>query len=75
MTSAFRLGDLCVDRVTRNYCRVAAVDEDASRLKLHNPHYPIGWRDDHDVEGPFDSHCWPILDPEKRPTDKKEEQG
>ena len=47
-------GDLVVDLVTHNYCRVAELDPKTGRVKLENPHIHIGWRAPHNVSEPVE---------------------
>lgn len=63
--TAFRVGDLAVDLVTRNYGRVSEIEAGTGRIKLMNPHYPIGWRDESDLEGPYHQNAHPIKEEKK----------
>lgn len=47
-------GDLVVDLISKNYCRVVELDHKTGRVRLYNPHIHIGWRARHDVSEPIE---------------------
>ena len=59
-------GDLVVDLVTKNYCRVVELDPKTGRVRLENSLIHIGWRALHDVSAPVEE-TWRKKNVEEKP--------